>query len=579
MRGVPMLFMMMLIAVVGAQAQQQKQSPLKGPQPSRFTRADTLRGSITPQRAWWDVVAYDLSVKVELKDSTFSGYNTITYQVLTPDSIMQIDLQDPMLIDSVIMDIDSLKITTQSKLAFTRDTIGCNAWFIQLPKTDKKGTTRQITVYYHGKPKRAKNAPWDGGVVWTRDEQGRPWIATACQGLGASVWWPNKDHQSDEPQYMTINVTVPEDLTDVSNGRLKLRTDNKDGTVTYTWYVSSPINNYDVALNIGNYKEIKDTYAGVAGKLDLSFWVLDYNVEKAKKHFAVVKPMLHCFEFWFGKYPFYKDSYKLVDAPHLGMEHQSAVAYGNGYQMGYKGRDLSGTGQGLKWDFIIVHESGHEWFGNNITTKDIADMWVHESFTNYSETLFTECEFGQAAGSEYNIGCRKNIRNDMPIIGPFNVNTEGSGDMYYKGGTMLHMIRLIVNDDEKFRQILRGLNTDFMHQTVTGVQVEHYISQKSGINFQKTFDQYLRDTTLPELQYRIVGQVLYFRWSSSIPDFDMPVKVTVGENNFQFIHPGHRWATANLSYMDPSLFKVDPNFYIKVREMKTVKEMKEALKK
>lgn len=576
MRDVPMFLLMMMITVVSARAQQ---SHLKGTQQPHFTRADTLRGSITPARAWWDVVAYDLHVKVELEDSSFTGYNTITYQVLTPDSVMQIDLQEPMEIDSVILDIDSLKITTQSKLTFTRDSIGCNAFFIRFPKAEKKGVTRKMTVYYHGKPRKAVNAPWDGGVVWKRDAQGRPWIATACQGLGASVWWPNKDHQSDEPEYMTINVTVPPDLVDVSNGRLKLRTENKDSSVTYTWYVSSAINNYDVALNIGHYKEIRETYAGVAGKLDLNYWVLDYNLDKARKHFAVVKPMLHCFEFWFGKYPFYKDSYKLVETPHLGMEHQSAVAYGNEYQMGYKGKDLSGTGQGLKWDFIIVHESGHEWFGNNITTKDIADMWVHESFTNYSETLFTECEFGQAAGTEYLLGCRKNIKNDVPIVGPYNVNTEGSGDMYYKGGTMLHMIRLIINDDEKFRQILRGLNADFGQKTVTGAQVERYISEKSRFDFSKTFDQYLRDTTLPVLQYRIVGQVLYFRWSSSIPDFDMPVKVTVGENNFQFIHPGPRWATANLSYMDPTLFKVDPNFYVKVKELKTVKEMKEALKR
>jgi aminopeptidase N len=569
-----MLFLMLLITALNAGAQQK--TPLKGTQQPHFTRADTLRGSITPQRAWWDVVAYDLHVKVELKDSSLTGYNTITYQVLQPDSVMQIDLQAPMLIDSVVVDIDSLKITTQSKLEFTQDG---NAWFVRFPKAEKKGTNRKLTVYYHGKPRKAVNAPWDGGVVWKRDAKNRPWIATACQGLGASVWWPNKDHQSDEPERMTINVTVPKELTDVSNGRLKLKVENPDSTVTYTWFVDSPINNYDVALNIGYYKEIKDTYSGVAGKLDLNYWVLDYNIEKAKKHFAVVKPMLHCFEFWFGKYPFYRDGYKLVEAPHLGMEHQSAVAYGNEFQMGYKGKDLSGTGQGLKWDFIIVHESGHEWFGNNITTKDIADMWVHESFTNYSETLFTECEFGPAAGTEYLLGCRKNIKNDIPIIGPYNVNTEGSGDMYYKGGTLLHMIRQIIDDDEKFRQILRGLNTDFGHQTVTGQQVEHYIMQKSGKDLRSTFDQYLRDTTLPELQYRIVGQVLYFRWSSNIPNFDMPVKVTVGENNFQFIHPGPRWATANLSYMDPTLFKVSPDFYVKVKEMKTVKEMKEALKK
>jgi aminopeptidase N len=561
MRGAPMLFMMLIVAL-HAGAQHQKY----------FTRADTLRGSITPQRAWWDVVAYDLHVKVEPSDSSISGFNTITYQVLKQDSIMQIDLQEPMEMDSVILDIDSVKITTKSKLDFTRDG---NAFFIQFRKAEKKGSTRKLTVYYHGKPRKAVNAPWDGGFVWKRDAQGRPWIATACQGLGASVWWPNKDHQSDEPEYMTINVTVPQELTDVSNGRLRLRIPNKDSTVTYVWYVNSPINNYDVALNIGYYKEFKDTYVGEGGKLDLDYWVLDYNVDKAKKQFEVVKPMLKCFEYWFGKYPFYKDSYKLVEAPHLGMEHQSAVAYGNEYQMGYKGRDLSGTGQGLKWDFIIVHESGHEWFGNNITTKDLADMWVHESFTNYSETLFTECEYGAAAAEEYLLGCRKNIKNDIPIIGHYNVNNEGSGDMYYKGGTMIHMIRQIIDDDEKFREILHGLNTDFWHKTVTGQEVERYISEKSGKDLRKTFDQYLRDTTLPELQYRIVGQVLYFRWVSDIPDFDMPVKVTVGVDNYQFIHPGTKWATANLSYMDPKLFKVDKLFYIKVREMKSVKEMKE----
>ncbi|WP_246197774.1 M1 family metallopeptidase [Chitinophaga agrisoli] len=558
-------------------ARAQQQSHFKGTKEPHFTRVDSLRGSITRERAWWDVVSYDLQVNVTPSDSTFSGSNTITYKVLKADSVMQIDLQYPMAIDSVAMDIDSLKISTKTKLEFERDS---NVWYIRMRKSEKIGTEKKVTIFYHGKPKVAVNAPWDGGVVWTKDSLGRTWVATACQGLGASVWWPNKDHQSDEPQYMTISVTVPQDLVDVSNGRLKIKFPNKeDNTVTYVWYVSNPINNYDVALNIGHYKEIKDTYNGEGGKLDLDYWVLDYNVERAKKHFEVVKPMLKCFEYWFGKYPFYKDSYKLVDAPHLGMEHQSAVAYGNGYQMGYKGRDLSGTGQGLKWDFIIVHESGHEWFGNNITTRDIADMWVHEGFTNYSETLFTECQYGEEAGNEYQMGTRKNIKNDIPIIGHYGVNNEGSGDMYYKGATLVHMIRQIIDDDEAFRQLLRDMNRDFGGLTISSAEVEQYIMDKTGKDLRKTFDQYLRDTTLPELQYRIVGQVLYFRWSSDIQNFDMPVKVTVGIDNFQFIHPGPRWATANLSYMDPKYFKVDKKFYIKVKEMKTVKEMKDALKK
>ncbi len=573
MRGVPIFLLTFLMALC---ARAQQQSHFKGTKEPHFTRVDSLRGSITRERAWWDVVAYDLQVNVNPADSTFSGSNTITYKVLKLDSVMQIDLQYPMVIDSVAIDIDSLKITTKTKLQFERDS---NVWYIRLKKPEKIGIEKKVTIFYHGKPKVAVNAPWDGGVVWTKDSLGRPWIATACQGLGASVWWPNKDHQSDEPEYMTISVTVPQDLVDVSNGRLKIKFPNKDNTMTYVWYVSNPINNYDVALNIGHYKEFKDTYNGEGGKLDLDYWVLDYNVDKAKKQFEVVKPMMRCFEYWFGKYPFYKDSYKLVDAPHLGMEHQSAVAYGNGYQMGYKGRDLSGTGQGLKWDFIIVHESGHEWFGNNITTRDIADMWVHEGFTNYSETLFTECEYGEEAGNEYQMGTRKNIKNDIPIIGHYGVNNEGSGDMYYKGATLVHMIRQIIDDDEQFRQMLRDMNRDFGGITVSSAEVEQYIMDKSGKDLRKTFDQYLRDTTLPELQYRILGQVLYFRWSSDIPNFDMPVKVTVGIDNFQFIHPGPRWATANLSYMDPKYFKVDKKFYIKVKEFKTVKEMKDALKK
>ncbi|RBL90583.1 M1 family metallopeptidase [Chitinophaga flava] len=520
-----------------------------------FTKADTLRGTITPERAWWDVTSYDLHVHVNMDDSTFSGFNTITYKVLKPDSTMQIDLQEPMVIDSILQDKQSL--------SFTRDG---NAWFVKMKAPQVKDKSKHITVFYSGKPRKAKNAPWDGGVVWTRDTQGRPWMATAVQGLGASVWWPNKDHQSDEPDNMTINVTVPAELTDVSNGRLKKKTDNPDGTVTYTWYVSNPINNYDVALNVGHYTEIKDSYSGEGGKLDLSYWVLDYNVDKAKEHFTVVKPMLKCFEYWFGKYPFYKDSYKLVESPYLGMEHQSAVAYGNKFQMGYMGRDLSGTGWGLKWDFLVIHESGHEWFGNSITSKDIADMWIHESFTNYSESLFTECQYGLKAANEYVIGTRKNIKNDIPIIGPYGVNTEGSGDMYYKGGNMLHTIRQIMNNDEAFRQMLRGLNKTFYHQTVTTQEIERYMSNAVGFDLGRVFEQYLRDTTIPTLEYRIVGQQVQYRWVTDVKDFNMPVKVKLNESGYKLIYPGTSWRTASISLPDPNQFEVDKNFYINVRK-------------
>ncbi|ACU61501.1 M1 family metallopeptidase [Chitinophaga pinensis] len=546
MRGIPMLLLVLLTALsAGAQHQ------------TTFTRADTLRGSITRERAWWDVKSYHLQVKPSLSDSTISGSNTITYKVLKVDSIMQIDLQEPLQVDSILQDKQSVPFKREGNVILV-DLVA---------KKQVKGKTNKIYIAYHGKPRVAKNAPWDGGLVWTKDKQNRPWVATACQGLGASVWWPNKDHQSDEPDNMTISVTTPPDLVDVSNGRLKKKALDRDGNMVWTWYVSNPINNYDVAMNIGHYTEFKDTYSGEGGKLELGYWVMDYNVDTAKTHFAVVKDMLKCFEFWFGKYPFYKDSYKLVESPHLGMEHQSAVAYGNKFQMGYKGTDLSGSGWGLKWDFIIVHESGHEWFGNNITTKDIADMWVHESFTNYSETLFIQCQFGKEAAFDYITGIRKNIRNDIPIIGAYGVNNEGSGDMYYKGANMIHTIRQVVNNDDMFREILRGLNKTFYHQTVTTRQVEEFFNQKTNMNFNRVFEQYLMHTSIPTLEYHFEGSQLKFRWVTDVENFNMPVKVTLTDNGYTFIYPGRNWQSMTMTLSDRKQFKVDPNFYINVKEI------------
>lgn len=544
MRGITMLCIV-LLATLASSAQE------------HFTRADSLRGNINaPQRVWWDVIHYDLHVTVNTDDSTFSGFNTITYKVLKPDTLLQIDLQTPMVIDSVIQDKKSLPVTRDG-----------NAWFIRLSSPQTKDKKKQLTVCYSGKPRVAKNAPWDGGIVWAKDEKGRPWIASAVQGIGASIWWPNKDVQSDEPEAMTINVTVPNELVDVSNGRLKKTVENGDGTHTYVWQVNSPINNYDVAVNIGNYIEMKDSYSGEGGKLELGYWVLDYNEEKAREHFKVVKPMLKCFEYWFGKYPFYQDSYKLVETPFLGMEHQSAVAYGNKFKMGYKGTDLSGTGWGLKWDFLVIHESGHEWFGNSITSKDLADMWIHESFTNYSETLFTECQFGLKAANEYLQGIRKNIKNDVPIIAPYGVNAEGSGDMYYKGANMIHNIRQIMENDEAFRQMLRGLNKTFYHQTVTTKEIEQYISNAVGMDLSKVFDQYLRHTTVPTLEYRFKGQQVQYRWVTDVKDFNMPVKVKLSDNGYKLIYPGTLWRSSSVTLSNMKDFEVDKNFYIHTKQV------------
>ena len=514
-----------------------------------FTRQDSLRGSITKERAWWDVKYYHLDVKVSPIDSTITGSNTIKYLVLKEYNIMQIDLQNPMEIYKVIQDGVALKYKREG-----------NAFFIELIAPQKIGSTKELTVFYGGKPKVAVNPPWDGGITWKKDRNGIPFIASSCQGLGASVWWPNKDHMYDEVESMLISVNVPKGLMDVSNGRLQSVKQMKDGSNTYNWFVSNPINNYGVNINIGDYVTFSEKYKGEKGDLDCTYYVLRNNLDKAKKQFQDVPRMLKAFEHWFGPYPFYEDSYKLVEAPYLGMEHQSSVTYGNGFKNGYLGRDLSGTGWGLKFDYIIIHESGHEWFANNITYKDIADMWIHESFTDYSESLFLEYYYGKEAGYTYVRGIRKNIENDKPIIGKYDVNNEGSSDMYYKGANMLHTLRQIVNDDSKWRAILRGLNSTFYHQTVTTKQIEDYLSQQVGIELNPFFNQYLRDVRIPTLEYFFKDNHFGYRWTNCVPNFNMPVKVTLNGKE-ELLKPETEWKEIPTKTENPKL-EIDKNFYV-----------------
>lgn len=515
-----------------------------------FTRQDTLRGSITKERGWWDVKYYHLDIKVNPADSTISGSNTIRYQVLKEYNKMQIDLQKPMEIYKVIQDGKELK--------YERDG---NTFFIELVEPQVIRDIKEITVFYGGKPKIAVRPPWDGGITWKKDANGNPFIASTCQGLGASVWWPNKDHMYDEVDDMLISVNVPKKLVDVSNGRLQSVIDLKDGTRTFNWYVSNPINNYGVNINIGDYVPFSEVFAGEKGDLDCDFYVLRNNLAAAKTQFKEVPRMLKAFEHWFGPYPFYEDSYKLVEAPYLGMEHQSSITYGNGFKNGYLGRDLSGTGWGLKFDYIIVHESGHEWFANNITYKDIADMWIHESFTCYSENLFVEYYYGKQAGGEYVRGLRNGIDNEKPIIGKYNVNNEGSGDMYRKGANMLHTLRQIVNNDEKWRTILRGLNSTFYHQTVTSKQIEDYLSAQIGINLEPFFNQYLRDIRIPTFEYYLKNNNLVYRWTNCVVGFNMPLKITLNGKD-QWLKPQSEWITLPKISKD-SKVKVDDDFYVK----------------
>ncbi|MCH4552426.1 M1 family metallopeptidase [Aestuariibaculum lutulentum] len=520
---------------------------------NEFTQQDTLRGSITPERSWWDLTYYHLDVEIAPDKKFISGKNTIQYKVLERQSVMQIDLQEPLKITKVTQNGKSLKVFHNG-----------NAHFVYLKKKQEIGKTNSIEVYYEGNPKTAVKAPWDGGFSWKTDKHGNPFVATSCQGLGASVWWPCKDHMYDEVDSMDISVTVPKGLMDVSNGQFAGKTENET-TTTYNWTVKNPINNYGVNANVGDYVHFTEIYEGEKGPLKMDYYVLRDNLEKAKEQFKQAPKMMKAFEYWFGPYPFYEDGFKIVETPYLGMEHQSSVTYGNGFKNGYLGRDLSGTGWGLKFDFIIVHESGHEWFANNITYKDAADMWIHESFTNYSESLYLEYYFGKEAASEYVIGIRKNILNDKPIIGPYNVNKEGSGDMYYKGANMIHTLRQLIEDDEKFRNILRGMNETFYHQTVTTQQIENYISKQTGYDLQQFFDQYLRTTKIPTLEYSINNKELKFRWTNIVEKFDMPVLASVN-GKAQWIYPKADWKTIPLDGSE-NTFKVDPNFYIETKKL------------
>ncbi len=525
----------------------------------QFTRADTLRGTITPQRAWWDITFYDLHINIHPQDSTIEGVNRIFYEVTGPVRDMQIDLQQPLEIEKIVQN--------EVKLDYRR--VGQSAaYFVDVPEGLQLDSIYTVSVYYHGKPIIAENAPWDGGFVWARDSLGNPWVATAVQGLGASAWWPNKDHQSDEPDSMRISFTVPQPMVAVANGRLKDVT-KQNGMATYTWFVSNPINNYNVAFNGGNYVNFKNTFEGLKGELDLSYWVLEQDLEEAKEQFKQVGPMMKCFEYWFGPYPFYEDSFKMVQVPYLGMEHQSAVAYGNNFMPGYRGTDLSGTGWGLKWDFIIIHESAHEWWGNSVTSKDVADMWVHEGFTNYAEALYVECRFGKEAGAEYMRGLRHRIKNEQPVAGIYGVQQEGSGDMYYKASNMLHMVRQIINDDSTFRSILRGIQQKFYHETVTGQQIEDYIIAKSGKDLDDLFDQYLRETNIPVLQYYIEKGRLHYKWANVIPHFDMPVEVRLDEGSWTFIEPvSDHWKIVKHDLESPKQFEVNKNYYVKVERVR-----------
>ena len=520
-----------------------------------YTKADSLRGELTPLRTCYDIKYYHLDVKVDIDNKFISGSNLFKFEAVERFNKLQFDLFENLSVDRVVY--------KKKELTFKRE---YNAVFVSFPEYIEKGKLDSFTVYYSGNPVQATRAPWDGGFDWKKDSNGKPWVATACQGLGASVWWPNKDHQSDEVDGMMISVAVPNGVMNVSNGRLVKTEKLKDNYTKYHWKVVNPINNYNVALNIGDYAHFNEVYTGEKGPLTVDYYVLKENASKIAHLKKNAQETLKSLEHWFGPYPFYEDGYKLVETSHLGMEHQSAIAYGNKFQNGYLGRDGSGTGWGMKWDFIVVHESGHEWFGNNITAKDLADMWIHESFTNYSEALFIDYFYGKEASQAYVHGNRRGILNNSPLQGPYNVNKEGSGDMYNKGGVFHNMIRTMINDDEKWRNILRGLNQKFYHKTVDYQDILKYMSDESGINLGKTFEQYIQHKGIPTLEIA-EGRpgVFMIRWISEVDKFDMPVHIFDKDGKRVLINPTTSFKPFRLDGVTLENLKVDTfNYYIGV---------------
>ena len=528
-----------------------------------FSLSDSLRGSLSSYRSCYDVYYYDLNVTIDDKNKELiNSYNDFYILSLEDFDKIQIDLFSNLEINTIVFN--------ETKLNFKRK---FNAVFIDFPEIIKKGENVKFRVNYDGKPRKAVNPPWAGGFSWDYDKNKNPWIGVSCQGLGASSWWPCKDHQSDEPDSMRITCTVRSPLKVVSNGKLISNTIGYDLKLkskvnTSSWFVSYPINNYNVTLCAADYAHFSDYYLSKSDTLFLDYYVLTYNETIAKEHFKQVKPMLECFEEYFGQYPFINDGFSLVETPYLGMEHQSAIAYGNNYLPGYNGN--KNFIAGLDFDYIIVHETGHEWWGNSITTNDIADMWIHEGFCTYSEVIYVECMYGYETMLEYVNNQKRFVRNDKPIVGPYNVNKKGSNDMYQKGSLMLHTLRNLINDDELWFSILKGISIDFKYKVLDGKDIIDYINRKVDFDLSLFFNQYLFNSKIPIFEYKIQKEgreyVLLYRWNA-IKDFDMKLLINDGEKNI-WISPNSEWKEYTIGNIDIKNFSIrDDLFYVDTKKV------------
>lgn len=519
---------------------------------AQFTRRDSLQGGLRIERTSYDVKRYDLNININPEEKSIKGFNEISFEVLVPTQKIQLDLFDNMKVDSIVWN--------SKKLKYVRDN---DAVFIDFPEKLTSKSNHKLKFYYSGNPKIARNAPWDGGFVFKKDSNGKDFIGVAVQGTGASLWYPVKDSQTDEPDNgASIKVAVPNGLMNVSNGRFLGSQDLKNGYTRWDWEVKNPINNYTITVNIADYVHIEDKMPD----LDLDYYVLRENEAKAREHFAEVKPMMECFQSKFGRYPFWEDGYKLVETPYLGMEHQSAVAYGNKYKKGYMGFDLSGTGVGMFFDYITIHETGHEWFGNSITSTDIADMWIHESFTTYSETVFIECMKGYDDAMKYINGQARNVKNDKPIIGQYGVNNEGSGDMYYKGSLLLNTLRHVIADDEKWWKMLYDYSETFKKKIITSDTVIDYFNKASGTDLTPIFRQYLYTNQVPIFIYKIEGDYLYYHWDNVMGDFNMPIDIGFEDKKIR-LNPTLKEQKIKLKKLNKKSFQIyDNQFFVKIKE-------------
>ena len=490
------------------------------------TRADILRGAYGPYRANNDLLFYYLDIRVDPEKKFISGKNTIRFKMLKDDARIQLDLTDALNIDKILFGSTPLK--------YERDS---GAVFVDFPETLHAGRVYAIDFYYSGSPVQTGRF---GGFTFGKDPSGDPWIYTACEGIGASIWWPNKDQWRDEVKNMQISVSIPNGLVDVSNGRFMGKTDLGDGFTRWDWFVHYPINNYDVSLNIGNYQHFSDRL----GHLSMDFYALPEDLDKAKKQFTQAKGMLQAYQHYFGEYPFKKDGYKLIEVPYSGMEHQSAVTYGNHFANGHLERDWTGVGISPRFDFIIIHESGHEWFGNSITAADSSDMWIHEGWTTYLESLYVEYMYGHDDAVKYLNGYRSKVKNEEPIIAPRGINREPPQDQYFKGALFINTLRSVVNDDARWWKLLHDFYQHFKYQNIMTEDVVQYFNKQTGMNLTPIFDQYLRHTAIPTLELKFDDSkgTGSYRWKVDEPAFQMPVRVGK-KDSWQIIHATTDWQT------------------------------------